>query len=167
MVANSVRLALAFTLVASTVACASEDVAPGPPEELGLGTAGAAGAAADEAGGAANPGSPPTGNGGAQTISPSGSGGYRSDSSGGSNASGTTNSGGTSTVGSGGACNIPFLCPVAAGGTTASGGTNGGGAAGALKCDNAACFDIFDCAIFHPDLLNCGFTKCEGFICKK
>jgi len=29
------------------------------------------------------------------------------------------------------------------------------------------CFDIFDCAIFHPDALDCGFTKCEGFVCKK
>jgi hypothetical protein len=40
-----------------------------------------------------------------------------------------------------------------------------GGAA--LKCDNAGCFDIFDCVIFHPDLGGCGFTKCEGLICKK
>ena len=38
--------------------------------------------------------------------------------------------------------------------------------AGAGSCDNAFCFDIFDCAIFHFDKLNCNFTKCDGFVCK-
>jgi hypothetical protein len=51
------------------------------------------------------------------------------------------------------------------------GGASDGGAAkpsgdGGM-CENLVCFDIFDCAIFHPDALDCGFTKCEGFVCKK
>lgn len=98
---------------------------------------------------------------------------------GGSGGGGVSGTGGT-VGGSGGtggttACTIPILCP-ATGGTTGTGGaTAGGGVAGAasggtggaVSCDNAVCFDIFDCALWHPDMLNCGFTKCEGFVCKK
>ncbi|MDB4975036.1 MAG: hypothetical protein JWN48_3377 [Myxococcaceae bacterium] len=35
------------------------------------------------------------------------------------------------------------------------------------KCQNLICFDVFDCAIFHPDALDCGFTSCTGFVCTK
>jgi len=43
--------------------------------------------------------------------------------------------------------------------------TSGSGA-DAGSCDNMVCFDVFDCALWHPGNL-CGFTKCEGFVCKK
>jgi hypothetical protein len=34
-------------------------------------------------------------------------------------------------------------------------------------CENLACFDIFDCALYHlAEFGPCGFTKCDGFICK-
>ncbi|MDB4989436.1 MAG: hypothetical protein JWN04_4614 [Myxococcaceae bacterium] len=38
---------------------------------------------------------------------------------------------------------------------------------GVHQCENLVCFDIFDCAIFHPDALDCGFTACTGFVCSK
>ncbi|MDB4973906.1 MAG: hypothetical protein JWN48_2247, partial [Myxococcaceae bacterium] len=38
---------------------------------------------------------------------------------------------------------------------------------GAGKCENLICFDAFDCAIFHTDALDCGFTACTGFVCTK
>jgi len=41
------------------------------------------------------------------------------------------------------------------------------GSVDGATCENAVCFDVFDCAIWHLDKLNCGFTKCEAFICKK
>jgi len=28
------------------------------------------------------------------------------------------------------------------------------------------CWDVFDCYIFHPGDLGCGYTSCEGFVCK-
>jgi hypothetical protein len=33
-------------------------------------------------------------------------------------------------------------------------------------CAEAICFDVFDCYIFHPDKIDCGFTACDGFVCK-
>lgn len=76
------------------------------------------------------------------------------------------------TGGAGGAptCNLFFPCPTT-GGATSTGGTGAGamasgGATGAASCDNALCWDIFDCFLFHPDLGHCAFTKCEGFVCK-
>jgi hypothetical protein len=38
---------------------------------------------------------------------------------------------------------------------------------GGPKCDNATCFDIFDCYLYFPQATACGFTKCEGLLCKK
>jgi hypothetical protein len=44
----------------------------------------------------------------------------------------------------------------------------GDAAAGAVtSCENLVCFDVFDCAIWHIDSINCGFTSCDGFVCKK
>jgi hypothetical protein len=44
--------------------------------------------------------------------------------------------------------------------------TSGDG--GADHCGgDLVCFDIFDCAIWHLDAIDCGFTKCEDFVCKK
>jgi hypothetical protein len=35
-------------------------------------------------------------------------------------------------------------------------------------CANLGCFDIFDCAIYHPaEFGPCGFTQCVGLICTK
>jgi hypothetical protein len=37
----------------------------------------------------------------------------------------------------------------------------------AMSCANLGCFDVFDCAIFHPaEFGPCGFTQCVGLICK-
>jgi hypothetical protein len=39
--------------------------------------------------------------------------------------------------------------------------------ADAATCSNLGCFDIFDCAIYHPaEFGPCGFTQCVNFICK-
>ena len=36
-----------------------------------------------------------------------------------------------------------------------------------MSCANLGCFDVFDCAIFHPaEFGPCGFTQCVGLICK-
>jgi hypothetical protein len=41
------------------------------------------------------------------------------------------------------------------------------GDAGGDMCANLGCFDIFDCAIYHSAQFGpCGFTKCDGLICK-
>ncbi len=35
------------------------------------------------------------------------------------------------------------------------------------SCENLVCFDVFDCALWHTDKLDCGFTACTGFVCTK
>ena len=103
-----------------------------------------------------------TSSGGAAATGGAATGGV---SSGGASSGGTT-TGGTSSGGSSTGGAFPFPFPT--GGTTASGGSSSGGAGGAsdAMCKNAACFDIFDCALFHADLVGkCTFTKCEGFVC--
>lgn len=41
------------------------------------------------------------------------------------------------------------------------------GSADAMSCANLGCFDVFDCAIFHPaEFGPCGFTQCVGLVCK-
>jgi hypothetical protein len=52
------------------------------------------------------------------------------------------------------------------GGAGTGGNLSVGGSGGANSCDNAICWDVFDCFIFHADLVNCKFTKCEAFVCK-
>jgi hypothetical protein len=38
---------------------------------------------------------------------------------------------------------------------------------GGLTCENLACFDVFDCLLYHPaEFGPCKFTKCDAFICK-
>jgi len=40
-------------------------------------------------------------------------------------------------------------------------------ASDAMSCANLGCFDVFDCAIFHPaEFGPCGFTQCVGLVCK-
>jgi hypothetical protein len=35
------------------------------------------------------------------------------------------------------------------------------------SCSDLFCFDVLDCAIFHPDeSATCNFTACENFVCK-
>jgi hypothetical protein len=80
---------------------------------------------------------------------PSGSGGSPEFGSGGSTDTGS--SGGAATGGSTGFVFPPLPPPAPV--------------SDAGACANAICFDVFDCAIFHPGN-NCGFTKCDGFICK-
>lgn len=97
--------------------------------------------------------------------------------------SGKSTSGGSTSTGSGGSSGSKADAGKASGGDGGItlpglgelggllGGASDGGAAkpsgdGGM-CENLVCFDIFDCAIFHPDALDCGFTKCEGFVCKK
>jgi len=50
------------------------------------------------------------------------------------------------------------------GGTKPSAATADGGGE---HCAERICFDVFDCALWHGDALDCGFTKCEGFLCAK
>lgn len=129
---------------------------PGPTGPTGP-TGSDVGAGGETPGGAGGAGPVVTGGGG------SAYGGTPSYGSG-----GTTGSGGG--LGTGGSC-VPgtLFCPAAAtGGAGGVGGQSGGGGTGgaALKCDNAICWDVFDCVIFHADLLACNFTKCEAFVCK-
>jgi hypothetical protein len=36
-----------------------------------------------------------------------------------------------------------------------------------LSCHNLGCFDVFDCAIYHPvEFGPCGFTQCVNFVCQ-
>jgi hypothetical protein len=36
-----------------------------------------------------------------------------------------------------------------------------------MSCANLGCFDVFDCAIFHPaEFGPCGFTKCVNLTCQ-
>jgi hypothetical protein len=54
-----------------------------------------------------------------------------------------------------------------------SGGSSSDGGAAPVKlspddpmCKDSPCFDVFDCYIFHIQKIDCGFTACDGFICK-
>ena len=50
-------------------------------------------------------------------------------------------------------------------GACSSGGTTDGGGD---MCANLGCIDVFDCIIYHAAQFGpCGFTKCDGLICKK
>lgn len=95
-----------------------------------------------------------------------------SDNTGGTSNTGGASTGGTMSGGTGGACPLPPFCPAGTGGAATGGtagaatGGTGGAAADAGSCDNAVCFDVFDCVIWHLDLGYCGFTKCENFVCK-
>jgi hypothetical protein len=33
-------------------------------------------------------------------------------------------------------------------------------------CADAVCFDVFDCYLWHADIVDCGFTDCVDFVCK-
>jgi hypothetical protein len=34
-------------------------------------------------------------------------------------------------------------------------------------CENLECFDIFDCALWHPEeAASCNFTACTDLVCK-
>ncbi len=36
-----------------------------------------------------------------------------------------------------------------------------------LSCHNLGCFDVFDCAIYHPaEFGPCGFTQCVNLVCQ-
>jgi hypothetical protein len=107
-----------------------------------------------------------TGGVGVAGSSMGGSGGYglAGASSGGTGSGGAANTGG---------CLLPFLCAGGAGGTAGAAGSSGaagaagsGAVGGAGFCDNATCFDVFDCWLYFPDKTSCKFTKCEGLICK-
>jgi hypothetical protein len=52
------------------------------------------------------------------------------------------------------------------GGGSSDGGTADDSSDGGM-CENAVCFDVFDCAIWHIDALDCGFTACTNFVCTK
>lgn len=83
---------------------------------------------------------------------------------------GGSSSGGAAGSGSGGTCPIPILCAGGAAGAAGAAGAGGSagtaGVGGAGFCDNATCFDIFDCYLYFPDKTACKFTKCEGLLCK-
>jgi hypothetical protein len=49
------------------------------------------------------------------------------------------------------------------GGLFSGGGSRDASADGGAACKDALCFDVFDCWIYHG---GCGFTACEGLICK-
>ena len=53
------------------------------------------------------------------------------------------------------------------GGGASDGGTANQADAGECESSPRVCWDVFDCYIFHPGDLACGYTKCEGFVCKK
>jgi hypothetical protein len=52
------------------------------------------------------------------------------------------------------------------GGASGSGAGKPPASGSASKCQNAVCVDVFDCFLWHPDLGDCGFTACEGAVCK-
>jgi hypothetical protein len=172
-----IRFALTAGLLSMAAGCASE--LPGLAETDGgyLTVSGSGGGAPFGAAGAPMDPAPngPAGgefggasaaNGGSSALSGSGGASPYGGSTG--YGSGGTTSGGGGALGSGGSC-VPgtLFCPAVATGGAGGGQSGGGGTGGgALKCDNAICWDVFDCAIFHADLLACNFTKCEGFVCK-
>jgi hypothetical protein len=42
-----------------------------------------------------------------------------------------------------------------------------GSAIGTAMCENLACFDVFDCLLYHlGEFGPCGITKCDAFLCK-
>lgn len=92
-----------------------------------------------------------------------------SSSSGASSSSSTRSDGGSKAPGSDAGISLPDLSGILNGfGATSDASVSSSGDGGLVaSCENLFCFDIFDCAIFHTDKLDCGFTKCEGFICKK
>jgi hypothetical protein len=117
-----------------------------------------------------------SGNGGGSNVDPSGSGGGAVDpsgSGGGSSVDPTTPTGddastdadpgvasddGGTTVAP--APSLGSLFPPPPPATTSS-------TSDAMSCANLGCFDVFDCAIFHPaEFGPCGFTQCVGLICK-
>ena len=175
MLSSAMRNPWVVCLAAFMTACATAEPLPGDmpdggyfPDE-GSGGAGvtpssSTGGESTSPGGGGNvPSGAGTGNGSAGAIGTGGASGT----------GGTSGTGGAS--GTGGTCPLFPFCPIATGGSggASSGGTGGvggmstGGAGGAASCDNAVCFDVFDCVLWHPDMLNCGFTKCEAFTCKK
>jgi len=45
--------------------------------------------------------------------------------------------------------------------------TTNANAPAAGSCSDLFCFDLLDCAIFHPEeAATCNFTACENFVCK-
>jgi hypothetical protein len=149
-----------------TIGCAS-DVADSGGQGLDDAGAGTGGLVSYATGGATfNTGGLLASTGGNPSVHTGGAASSTGGTTGGTTSTGGTASGGAGTGGA--ACIFPF-CPVT-GGTTGAGGAGGmmstGGAAGAASCDNAVCFDVFDCVLWHPDLGHCAFTKCEAFVCK-
>jgi hypothetical protein len=58
--------------------------------------------------------------------------------------------------------------PFGLGGDPTSPGADPNNPPPAGMCENLGCFDIFDCAIFHPDeAAVCNFTDCVDFVCKQ
>jgi hypothetical protein len=184
---SRLRCLLVGGLVAGAAGCASEEPLQTGMADGGLvrGTAGfwsPSGGMAGEpltgsgGGDLGGGGTAPGGTGGAGLApgsggSPSQTGGY-----GGASPSGGAfgASGGTIGAGTGGACLLGPFCPATGGagglgGTGGSGGVagQGGSAGGADMCANETCFDIFDCFLYFANATTCGFTKCEGLICKK
>ncbi|MFT3927643.1 MAG: hypothetical protein QM778_34250 [Myxococcales bacterium] len=52
------------------------------------------------------------------------------------------------------------------GGGASDAGTQPTGDAGDCVSSPRVCWDVFDCYIFHPGDLGCGYTRCDGFVCK-
>jgi hypothetical protein len=60
---------------------------------------------------------------------------------------------------------IPGFPPIAGSDAPPTGG--GTTSPDSAMCQDLACFDFFDCAIFHPEEAQvCNFTECVDFICK-
>jgi hypothetical protein len=186
------RLSKGIALVWLVTACATD--APVPADTRVAFTAGFGGDPFGEGGsdtggdsnlpvGGSSPGGIPSAGGAYAAGGAWGTGGYgfAGSATGGSGAGGYGLAGGspggfvgsTGGANSGGACLLPFLCAGGAGGTAGAAGMSGAGGSagsgavgGAGFCDNATCFDVFDCWLYFPDKTACKFTKCEGLLCK-
>jgi hypothetical protein len=94
----------------------------------------------------------------------SGSGGTQAG-SGGTSSSGGNGSGGTDTAGSAGMSGTDDPFGLADAGLFDPTDPNAPPPA-AGQCADAVCFDVFDCTLWHGDLVGvCNFTDCVDFVC--
>ena len=182
---RSRKLVLAVHLgvyLAGLVACSNPAPAPEAPKPTGS-AAGSGGVsqvlpAPAAAGGAApSPVSTPTVVAGSAAPVSAGAGGHAGGAAGAAAGAGGALAG---SGGVGGAAGAPAAGSGGAGGAAGDdlgdlgdwsaifgGGTGNTTPPAAGSCAELFCFDIFDCAIFHPDeAATCNFTACENFVCK-
>jgi hypothetical protein len=113
-------------------------------------------------------GSTAAGSGSGNPAGASGGAAGASAGAGAAGAGGAVSSGGP-LAGSGDSAGAPALDDLGLGGLLDPGdaGTPTGMGSTAGMCEQLVCFDIFDCALWHPDeAAVCNFTECTNFVCK-